>query len=80
MLKLVKLLQLLVNLALVKLPLRYLLMRTNPPSSGSIYFENQDVTNLSEKALKDFRKKVQMVFQDPYSSLDPRMTVAKVIG
>ena len=56
------------------------LMRTNPPSSGSIYFENQDVTNLSEKALKDFRKKVQMVFQDPYSSLDPRMTVAKVIG
>lgn len=56
------------------------LMRSNPPTSGEIFFEDQDITHLSEKALKDFRKKVQMVFQDPYSSLDPRMTVGQVIG
>ena len=56
------------------------LMRSNAPTSGEIIFEEQVITNLSEKALKDFRKKVQMVFQDPYSSLDPRMTVAQVVG
>ncbi len=56
------------------------LMRSNLPTSGHIFFEDQDITHLSEKALKDFRKKVQMVFQDPYSSLDPRMTIGQVIG
>jgi oligopeptide/dipeptide ABC transporter ATP-binding protein len=56
------------------------LMRSTPPTAGQIFFEDEDVTKLSEKELKNFRKKVQMVFQDPYSSLDPRMTVAQVIG
>jgi oligopeptide/dipeptide ABC transporter ATP-binding protein len=56
------------------------LMRAYAPTSGNLFFEDQDITNLSEKALKDFRKKVQMVFQDPYSSLDPRMTVSQVIA
>lgn len=56
------------------------LMRSNPPTSGQIFFEEQEITHLSEKALKDFRKKVQMVFQDPYSSLDPRMTISQIIG
>lgn len=63
-----------------KTTLALALMRTNEPTSGQIYFENQDITDFSEKALKDFRKNVQLVFQDPYSSLDPRMTVAQVIG
>jgi oligopeptide/dipeptide ABC transporter ATP-binding protein len=56
------------------------LMRAYAPTSGNLFFEDQDITNLSEKALKDFRKNVQMVFQDPYSSLDPRMTVSQVIA
>ncbi len=56
------------------------LMRSNPPTSGQIFFKEQEITHLSEKALKDFRKKVQMVFQDPYSSLDPRMTISQIIG
>jgi oligopeptide/dipeptide ABC transporter ATP-binding protein len=56
------------------------LMRGNPPTSGQIFFAGEEVTNLSEKKLKNFRKKVQMVFQDPYSSLDPRMTVGQVIS
>jgi oligopeptide transport system ATP-binding protein len=56
------------------------LMRSYLPTSGQIFFENQEITHLSEKALRDFRKKVQMVFQDPYSSLDPRMTIGQIVG
>lgn len=56
------------------------LMRSNQPSAGKIFFAGEDITNYSEKALKNFRKSVQMVFQDPYSSLDPRMTVSQVIA
>lgn len=56
------------------------LMRTSAPTEGNLYFEGHDITHFSERALKAFRKEVQMVFQDPYSSLDPRMTVAQVIG
>jgi oligopeptide/dipeptide ABC transporter ATP-binding protein len=56
------------------------LIRSTPPTSGQILFEGEEVTQLSEKNLKPFRKNVQMVFQDPYSSLDPRMNVGQVIG
>jgi oligopeptide/dipeptide ABC transporter ATP-binding protein len=56
------------------------LIRSTPPTSGQIFFESEEVTKLSEKNLKPFRKNVQMVFQDPYSSLDPRMNVGQVIG
>jgi ABC-type oligopeptide transport system ATPase subunit len=42
------------------------LMRAYAPTSGNLFFEDQDITHLSEKALKDFRKKVQMVFQDQF--------------
>jgi oligopeptide/dipeptide ABC transporter ATP-binding protein len=56
------------------------LIRSTQPTSGQIFFEGEEVTKLSEKNLKPFRKNVQMVFQDPYSSLDPRMNVGQVIG
>jgi oligopeptide/dipeptide ABC transporter ATP-binding protein len=56
------------------------LIRSTPPTFGQIFFEGEEVTKLSEKNLKPFRKNVQMVFQDPYSSLDPRMNVGQVIG
>jgi oligopeptide/dipeptide ABC transporter ATP-binding protein len=56
------------------------LIRSTPPTSGQIFFEGEEVTKLSEKNLKPFRRNVQMVFQDPYSSLDPRMNVGQVIG
>ena len=42
------------------------LMRSTPPTAGQIFFEDEDVTKLSEKELKNFRKKVQMVFQDTH--------------
>lgn len=44
-------------------------------TSGKIVFNGEDVTNLTNREIKDYRKKVQMVFQDPYSSLDPNHSV-----
>lgn len=50
------------------------------PTSGSIYFEGQDITKLKGEALRQTRRKMQMIFQDPYASLNPRMTVRQIIG
>jgi peptide/nickel transport system ATP-binding protein len=46
-----------------------------PPEGGSIHFRNDRIDNLSEKGFKPFRTRMQMVFQDPYASLNPRMEV-----
>ena len=48
-------------------------------TSGEIFFEEKEVTNLKGKKLKEFRKDMQMIFQDPFSSLNPRMTVEQAI-
>ena len=56
------------------------IVRMHKPTSGSIFIESRDIANLSEKDLKPYRKKMQMVFQDPYSSLNPRMTVLKLVA
>ena len=48
------------------------------PTSGEVYYDGQLIKG--KKSVNEMRKKVQMVFQDPYSSLDPRMTVADIIG
>ncbi len=50
------------------------------PTSGSIRFLGQELTNLKGSRMKQVRKNLQMVFQDPYSSLDPRMTVERIIS
>lgn len=57
-----------------------LLLRLLEPTSGRIYFEGQDITGLSQSALRPFRSKMQVVFQDPYSSLNPRMTVQAALS
>ena len=49
------------------------------PVSGHIEFEGKDVSTLKGSELKAFRKDMQMIFQDPYASLDPRMTVGEII-
>lgn len=49
-------------------------------TSGQIIFDGKDVTNLRGRKLKNFRKNMQMIFQDPFSSLNPRMTVAQAIA
>jgi len=62
-----------------KTTLARLLLRAVEPDSGSIIFDGNDITNKSEKGLKDFRKKVQMIHQDPYTSLNPRMTILDIV-
>jgi oligopeptide/dipeptide ABC transporter ATP-binding protein len=56
------------------------ILRLVEPSAGSVRFEGIEMTTLARPALRDMRRKVQMVFQDPYSSLNPRMTVAEIIA
>ena len=48
-------------------------------TDGKIYFKGKDVTHLSKRETRDYMKEVQMIFQDPYSSLNPRMTVKQII-
>jgi oligopeptide transport system ATP-binding protein len=57
-----------------------LLMRLEEPTAGRILFKGEDITRLSGRALKAVRRNIQMVFQDPYTSLNPRMTVGDIIG
>ncbi len=50
------------------------------PTSGSILFDGQDITKISKKKLKEYRRKVQAVFQNPFLSLDPRMSVYDLVS
>lgn len=56
-----------------------LLTRLEEPTSGSIKFKGSDILGFNRAKMKQFRKNVQMVFQDPYSSLDPKKTVGSII-
>jgi oligopeptide transport system ATP-binding protein len=49
------------------------------PTSGKVFFEGKDLTEIGDRALKPIRKRLQMIFQDPYASLDPRMTVGNIV-
>ena len=57
-----------------------LLTRLEDPTSGHIYFNKRDIANLEGKDLKAFRRNVQMIFQDPYESLNPRLTVFATVA
>jgi oligopeptide transport system ATP-binding protein len=57
-----------------------LILRAIDPTAGRILFAGQDVTALHGKALQRFRRQAQIVFQDPYSSLNPRLPVHQIIG
>ncbi|MFF7284209.1 ABC transporter ATP-binding protein [Streptomyces griseorubiginosus] len=57
-----------------------MLVNLERPTQGLIKYKGEDITKLSGKALKSVRRNIQMVFQDPYTSLNPRMTVGDIIG
>ena len=57
-----------------------LLIRLHAPTAGTIRFDGQDITALSEDALRPLRPRMQIVFQDPYASLNPRRTVREIVG
>ncbi|MGW3913754.1 ABC transporter ATP-binding protein [Streptomyces sp. NPDC005070] len=57
-----------------------MLVNLERPTEGAIKYKGEDITQLSGKALKAVRRNIQMVFQDPYTSLNPRMTVGDIIG
>ncbi|MGV9990463.1 ABC transporter ATP-binding protein [Streptomyces sp. NPDC003374] len=57
-----------------------LLCHLERPTAGTIRYRGEDVTRLSGRALKAVRRNIQMVFQDPYTSLNPRMTVGDIVG
>jgi oligopeptide/dipeptide ABC transporter ATP-binding protein len=57
-----------------------LITRLHTPTGGSMMFEGKDLATLSLKAMKPLRKDIQMIFQDPYSSLNPRHTVGSIVG
>ena len=50
------------------------------PTSGEVFFDGVDITNLSETEMRPLRTEMQIIFQDPYSSLNPRQTVGQIIG
>jgi oligopeptide transport system ATP-binding protein len=57
-----------------------MIMKLLPPTSGEILFQSLPISNLSFEQERAYRRQVQMVFQDPFSSLNPRMTVGSIIG
>jgi oligopeptide/dipeptide ABC transporter ATP-binding protein len=57
-----------------------LITRLYKPTAGSIHFEGRDIASLSPRQLKPLRREIQMIFQDPYSSLNPRHTVGAIVG
>jgi oligopeptide/dipeptide ABC transporter ATP-binding protein len=56
------------------------LLRLIPITKGKIVFAGKDITSLSPRGVRPIRKDMQMIFQDPYGSLDPRMTVAQIVS
>lgn len=63
-----------------KTTLSRLVMRLDQPDSGEILFEGKDIARLSQRQLFPFRRKIAMVFQNPYGSLNPRQTIADAIA
>ena len=56
------------------------ILKLHQPTGGQIIFDGQDITNLNSKQMRPFRKQMQIIFQDPYSSLPPRSTVGGILS
>ena len=56
------------------------LLRLTEPTSGNVFYKDRDLAHLSTAGMRELRKDLQMIFQDPYASLNPRMSVAQIVG
>jgi oligopeptide transport system ATP-binding protein len=56
------------------------ILRLVEPTSGQVLFHNQDLAQLSSRQMRSHRRQLQVIFQDPYASLNPRMTISQIIG
>src|SRR3990172_7598397 len=56
------------------------ILRLIEPTAGEVFFDGKNVTGLDKRALRHLRKEMQIMFQDPYASLNPRMTVGSIVG
>jgi len=56
------------------------ILKLEDPTSGKIFFDGQNLANVSRKAMRPLRRKMQIIFQDPYSSLNPRQAVGRIIS
>jgi oligopeptide transport system ATP-binding protein len=63
-----------------KTTLGKVILRLSEATQGKVYFEKKDIFALSPKEMRKMRRQMQMIFQDPYGSLDPRMTVGELVG
>ena len=56
------------------------ILQLTRPTSGTVTFEGREMTTMSHSQLRDVRKQIQVIFQDPYSSLNPRMSIGEIVG
>lgn len=55
------------------------ILRINDPTAGTIFYKGTDITHMSDHELRPYRREIQLIFQDPYGSLDPRQSIFSII-